>query len=123
MVCNESHWYIKISPQIWTKDYKDAWKFVIGTIVSDTALVYWDHHKRIYIQTDFYAKGMEFVGMQLASNAILMAAMFRKTKGGPCKFTKDPLKDDSTRPIHQIQSVCFGSWRCKGYKGRLHSYL
>ena len=83
MVCDEFHWDTKITPHMWTRECKDAWKFVIDSIISDLALVHWDHRKTFNLQTDFYKKGMGFVGMQPANNSVSLVAMLRYMDGKP----------------------------------------
>ena len=99
LICAESLWDKKISPQMWTKECKDAWKFVIESITDDTALVRWDSRKKYFIQTDYSALGMGFVGMQPANDAVLLAVILRKMDGGLCKFIKDPPTNNSTKLI------------------------
>ena len=58
-----------------------------------------------------------------ANDAVSLAAMLREMDSGPSEFMRDPPKDDPTKNVPHIQSVCFGSQCCKGYECRLHSYL
>ena len=83
-------------------------------IVSDPVLVRWDHRKRFYLQTDFCAKGMGFVGMQPASDALSMAAMFREIDGGPCKFMRDPPQDDPSNQCHSSNQYALAAAVAKG---------
>ena len=94
---------------MWTKECKYAWKFVIESIIDDLALVRWDSCKKFFIQIDYSALGMGFVGMQPANDAVSLAAILRKMDGGPCKFMKDPPVNNKTKIMPQLQPVCFGN--------------
>ena len=95
---------------------KMAWKSVIEVIVLDPCLARRDFYLRFYIQADFCAKGMGFVGMQLANNEVSIAAMYREMAGGKYKFWRDQPREDSERTMPLLRPVYFGSRRCKGYK-------
>ena len=104
-------------------DCEDAWKFVIDAIVSNPCIVSWNSKKHFYVQSNFCTKGMGFVGMQPTYDKVSIAAMARDMAGGPCKFMRDPPKDNPKIETSQLRHVCFDSRRCKGYKRNLHSYL
>ena len=97
LICAESLWDKKTPPQMWTKECEDTWKFVIESITDDPALVRWDSRKKFYIQTDYSALGMGFVGMQPANDALLLAAMLHEMDGGTCTFMKDPSNNNPTK--------------------------
>ena len=67
---------------------------MIEAITDDPVLVCWDSRKKYYIQTDYSNLGMGFVGMQPANDAVSLAAIIREMDDGPCKFMRDPSKDN-----------------------------
>ena len=86
-------------------------------------LARWDSRYHFYIQTDFCIKSMDFVGMQLAQDAISMSAMRQEMEGCKYEFLTDPPTNGAARNIPCLKLVCFGSRKCKGYKIKLPSYL
>ena len=59
-IINSHEWDTTITPELWSKDAKDARNFVIQAIVSDPCLAYWNSRYRFYIQTYFCSLGMAF---------------------------------------------------------------
>ena len=82
---------------------------MIESITADPALVRWDRRKTLFIQTDYSALVMGFVGRQPANDAVSLAAMLREMDGGPYEFMKDPHTNNPTKLMSQLQLVCFGS--------------
>ena len=120
---NDYGWDVLVTPDMWSDEAEGAWNLVIDGILSDPCLVRWDSRRRFYLQTDFCALGMAFVGMQPASDTVSLDAMRREMEGGVCEFLRDPPKDKPSAVMPQLKPVCFGSRRCKGYETKLHSYL
>ena len=107
----------------WSEVPEEAWRAVMDDILSDPCLQRWNSRLRFYIQTDFCAKEMVFVGMQPANDAVSLDAMRREMAGGECEFLKDPPKGSPKDLVPKLKPTCFSSRRCKGYELRLHSYL
>ena len=107
----------------WPEVPEAARMAVVDAILFEPCLQRWNSRLRCYIQTDFYAAGMAFVGMQLANDTFSLDAMCREMAGGECMFLKDPHKGGSPELVPRLKPVCFGSRRCKGFETRLHSYL
>ena len=82
---------------------------MVDAILFGLCLQRWNSRLRFYIQTDFYAAGMAFVGMQLANDTFSLDAMCREMAGGECMFLKDPHKGGSPELVPRLKPVCFSS--------------
>ena len=98
-ITNSYKWDAKITPELWSKDSKNAWKVVIQAIMSGTYLTCWDSRYRVYIQTNLWIIDMDYGGMQPDRDFISMTVMMTEIKGGPCKFRNDLPVDDLSQDM------------------------
>ena len=74
------------------------------------------YKKRLYLRTDFSAKGFSYAACQPGNDPDSLAAMRREMRGGTCEFMT---KGSNLT----LRCVAFGSRRTKGNETRLHSHL
>jgi hypothetical protein len=101
---------------LWTDAAQQAFNDMRHPIISDPCLQRFDYRKPVILRTDFSARGFGYVLLQPGNdNALSQASQdYREGKG----FTF--MTKGSKAVLHPI---CFGAWKCRGNKVRLHSHL
>ena len=103
--------------ELFTTAAHEEFDDIRNAILADPCLHRFDHRLRVYLRTDFSAKGFAYVATQPGDDEASRAAMTREMKGGPSEFMKP---DKLHLTLHPI---AFGARKTRGYETRLHSHL
>ncbi|KAL3786998.1 hypothetical protein HJC23_005509 [Cyclotella cryptica] len=82
---------------------EDEWTGIQNAILADPCLKRFDHRKRVYIISDFCAKGFAYVATQPGDDEPSIAAMMREMAGGDCEF----LREGNEAKLHPHSDIIF----------------